>query len=246
MATATRPYLTMVKGKPKMFEYTPASAVTAGDVFVTNGQPCIAHADIAASAMGAVAVEGGIYSGMADGAISVGNRVFWDNTNFKFTLTASGNSHFGFCVAGPTADMVGAGPAADGDTCYAVHSPEGQRRSASTLDPIGYGVGAGGSVTQATSKSTGVTLSKLSGKITMHAANLATLTAVTFTWTNTLIEATDTILFSVSGGQATGGSYFVSAVPAAGSAAVSLVNLTAGTLGEAVVLNFAVIKAPIT
>lgn len=107
---------------------------------------------------------------------------------------------------------------------------------------LGFGTGAGGAVTQATSKATGVTLNTPTGQITLHNANLATLTAVSFTLTNSTIAAKDVIVFSIGGGVTTGGSYYVVATPAAGSAVVSLVNLTAGTLGEAVVLNYAVIK----
>lgn len=98
-------------------------------------------------------------------------------------------------------------------------------------------VGNGGSVTQATNKATGVTLSKSTGLITMHAANLATLTVATFTLTNTLAKATDQFIIQhVSGG--TPGAYTVTAFPAAGTVAISLMNVTAGTLGEAVVLRF--------
>jgi hypothetical protein len=38
---------------------------------------------------------------------------------------AVGNVHFGILVAGPTNDLAGAGPAADGDDCYVLHCPEG-------------------------------------------------------------------------------------------------------------------------
>lgn len=97
--------------------------------------------------------------------------------------------------------------------------------------------GNGGSVTQITSKSTGVTLNTGTGLITMHAANLATLTVVSFTLTNSEITATDFIgIQHQSGG--TVGSYIVTATPAAGSAAIVVTNITAGTLGEAIVLRF--------
>src|ERR1019366_8112933 len=70
-----------------------------------------------------VSVMDGIYTCMADGAISPGNDVFWDATNKKVTLTASGNKHFGKCVAGPAGGLEGVGPAADGDTAYVLHCP---------------------------------------------------------------------------------------------------------------------------
>jgi hypothetical protein len=43
---------------------------------------------------------------------------------------------------------------------------------------VGYQTGDGGSVTQATDKTTGVTLSKPSGKVTMHNAALNAATIV--------------------------------------------------------------------
>src|SRR5262249_33804889 len=61
---------------------------------------------------------------------------------------------------------------------------------------IGYqtGAGAGGTVTQATSKSTGVTLNKITGAITMNAAALAAATSVTFTVTDSSVAATDAVV----------------------------------------------------
>ena len=107
---------------------------------------------------------------------------------------------------------------------------------------FGFATGSGGSVAQATSKSTGVTLSKPTGDITMNAASLAASTAVAFTLTNTLIAATDQIVVThASGG--TAGAYAITAQPAAGSATVTVRNLTAGALAEAIVLRVVVIKA---
>jgi hypothetical protein len=45
-------------------------------------------------------------------------------------------------------------------------------KSTSATAGVGYGTGAGGAVTQATSKSTGVTLDKVCGEITMNNATL--------------------------------------------------------------------------
>jgi hypothetical protein len=108
--------------------------------------------------------------------------------------------------------------------------------------PFGYGSGAGGTVTQATNKSTGVTLNTRCGQVTMNAANLATNTAVSFTLTNDQIAATDLIVVNhVSGG--TTGAYLFGARAAAGSATITVRNVTGGDLAEAVVIAFAVIKA---
>ena len=109
-------------------------------------------------------------------------------------------------------------------------------------DKAGYVTGEGGAVTQATSKSTGVTLSKKCGQITMNAAALAADTTVTFTLTNTTIAATDIIVLNhVSGG--TAGSYLLNAQAGSGSASINVGNITSGSWSQAIVIGFAVIKA---
>ena len=106
----------------------------------------------------------------------------------------------------------------------------------------GYTTGSGGTVTQATSKATGVTLSKSTGQITMNNAALASATTASFTLTNTVIEAGDILILNhISAG--TAGSYLLNAQSAAGSASINVRNITAGSLSEAIVIAFAVIKA---
>jgi hypothetical protein len=99
------------------------------------------------------------------------------------------------------------------------------------------------SVTQGTSKSTGVTLNTYSGQITMHNAALAASTSVGFTLTNSVIQAGDVVLVSIGSG-ATAASYFVQADSvSAGACTIHLRNISAGSLGEALVLNFCVMKS---
>lgn len=109
-------------------------------------------------------------------------------------------------------------------------------------EQIGYTAAAQGTVTQATDKSTAVTLNKPAGRITMNAASLATATNATFTLNNSFISANDTVILTISGGQATPGSYNVFANNlSTGSVSISLRNISGGSLSEAVVLNFAII-----
>jgi hypothetical protein len=117
-------------------------------------------------------------------------------------------------------------------------------RSTSASGGVGYATGAGGAETQLTSKSTTVVLDKICGTITMHNATLAHQTPVAFTLTNSAIEATDVVAVCVKSG-GTAGAYLVSAgAVAAGSCSITLFNCqTSGNLSEAVVLQFAVIKA---
>lgn len=113
--------------------------------------------------------------------------------------------------------------------------------SALVNSPIGtgYATGAGGAVTQLISRTTGVTLNTPSGAITMFTAAGAT-TAATFTVTNSIVAATDTIIIN----QKSGTNLYVLAVTAvaAGSFNVTFYT-TGGTASDAPVLNFSVIKA---
>ena len=110
---------------------------------------------------------------------------------------------------------------------------------------IGYSVAAQGAVTQATDKSTGVTLNKSAGRITMNAAALAGGAVASFVLTNNLISANDTIIVCVSSnttGSAAGAYTTYVSYLAAGSALITLRNLTASTsYSEAVIINFTII-----
>jgi hypothetical protein len=109
---------------------------------------------------------------------------------------------------------------------------------------IGYSTAAQTAVTQLTSKSTGVTANTSAGQITMNGASLATVTNVTFTLTNSLLSAKDVIIVNVASANATAGAYncWISSM-LAGSATITLRNITAGALAEAVVINFAIVHA---
>jgi hypothetical protein len=108
----------------------------------------------------------------------------------------------------------------------------------------GWKSGSGGAVTQITSRSTGVTLSKRVGKITTTADSLAAVTGVTFTVTNTLVAATDNIVITKVSGDADT-TVRVESV-AAGSFTVTLFNTHASAADTtALVFNFEVRKGAI-
>lgn len=113
---------------------------------------------------------------------------------------------------------------------------------------LGYAAGAGGTVTQATSKATGVTLNKICGQITTASDLLAAATGVTFTLTNSAIAATDLVDVQVASGASTVGSYQVECTSrASGSCTITIRNTLALTgLSEALVLTFAVKKVVIS
>ena len=109
---------------------------------------------------------------------------------------------------------------------------------------IGYSAAAQGTVTQATDKSTGVTLNKSAGRITMNNAALAGGAAVSFTLTNSSISINDTIIVNVSSnttGSAAGAYTTYVSYLASGSASITLRNLSATSYSEAVIINFAII-----
>ena len=109
-------------------------------------------------------------------------------------------------------------------------------------DKAGYITGEGGAVTQATSKSTAVTLNKKCGTVTLNNAALAADAIVSFTLTNSTIAETDVVVLNhASAG--TAGKYALNAQAAAGSASINVTNISAGSLSEAIVIRFAVIKA---
>jgi hypothetical protein len=105
----------------------------------------------------------------------------------------------------------------------------------------GYGTGAGGTVTQLTSRTTTVVLNKLCGNITMFSAAQAANAIVTFTLTNSFIAATDFLL--VQHISATnGGAWVFSCVCGSGSATISLSNSTNASITSATPLRFTIIK----
>jgi hypothetical protein len=117
-----------------------------------------------------------------------------------------------------------------------------------TTTGLGFYTGAGGTVTQATSKATAFTLNTMCGQITTAADSLAAATPVSATWTNSKIATTDVVIIShKSSGPSTGGtlgaySFNVSCV-VNGTATLTIRNLQPSVfLAEALVLSFVVIK----
>ncbi len=103
---------------------------------------------------------------------------------------------------------------------------------------IGYITGAGGTVTQGTSRTTGVTINKISGAITLVSAAGST-TAATFTVTNSTVAATDTVIVS----QKSGTDRYDLCVTAVAAGSFDITFRTfSGTTTEQPVFNFVVFK----
>lgn len=115
----------------------------------------------------------------------------------------------------------------------------GSLKSSSATGGVGYATGAGGAVTQATSRTTGVTLNKACGAITLVSA-AGSAVFQTFTVTDSAVAATDVIHVS----QKSGTDKYITHVTAvaAGSFDISFAT-TGGTTVEQPVFNFDVIKA---
>lgn len=109
----------------------------------------------------------------------------------------------------------------------------------SSTSGVGYATGAGGTVTQITSRTTGVTLNTPTGNIVLVSA-AGSATPFSFTLTNSKIAAGDTVILSQKSGTDLYDTQAVTAV-AAGSCQITLAN-SSGTTTEQPVFNFAVIK----
>lgn len=102
---------------------------------------------------------------------------------------------------------------------------------------VGYATGAGGTVTQGTSRTTGVTINKRCGAITMFSA-AGSATAASFTVTNSTVGANDVIILN----QASGTNLYDLLVTAVTAGSFNITFLTTGgTATDAPVINFAVI-----
>ena len=116
-------------------------------------------------------------------------------------------------------------------------------KSTSSSAGIGYATGAGGTVTQLTSKTTAVTLDKICGDITMHNAALAAGATAKFTVNNSVLDGTEYVMAQHTSGGASG-AYVVEAYnsSAGGLFQINVTNITTGSLSEAIVIRFIALK----
>lgn len=115
---------------------------------------------------------------------------------------------------------------------------------------LGYTTGAGGTVTQLTSRTTGVTLNHITGEIVLVAGTISGHEADEFTLTNSEIGANDVVVACIKFGVAAGTRkyYQIHVVTvAAGSCVISVGNIDNATIPAAgtdsPVVQFAVIKS---
>lgn len=125
-------------------------------------------------------------------------------------------------------------------------NPLGDLILTSGTGALGYGTGAGGTVTQLTNKYTAVTLNKPSGKITMNNDALAAGASVFFAVNNSLVTISDHIVLTM-GGSTTNTNYIVFPTfsISSGMFYIMVKNISAGSLSEALEINFSIIKGAI-
>lgn len=118
------------------------------------------------------------------------------------------------------------------------------------ISAFGFGMekGSGGSVTQITSATTGVTLNHRAGNITTVAENISAEGSVKFTVTNDTVGANDVVLVTLASGS-NGGNTSVNVVAVAEGSfdiRISNNNAAAGTAETGtLVINFVVVRSVI-
>lgn len=113
--------------------------------------------------------------------------------------------------------------------------------------PLGR-VTAPANVVQATSKSTAVTMNRSPGQVTMNGAALAGGATVSFVVNNSAVGANDCVAANIVGPSGTSGNYSMSAPHVAsggGAFRLFVTNTSGGSLSDALVISFAVVKAAV-
>lgn len=111
-----------------------------------------------------------------------------------------------------------------------------------TTTGIGYGTGAGSTVTQITSSSTAVTINAVCGQITTVALTTAGAAEEAFVVNNSVVDANDVVVVSTTYAGAGKPIVFVTN-QGAGVFTVNITNVSASALDAVCVINFAVIKS---
>lgn len=154
-------------------------------------------------------------------------------------------------------DLTASGPAILSDTLNVTNAIVGSSsiqagnsiKSTNSSAGVGYGTGAGGSVTQITNRATGVTLNTICGKIQTDTTSLAAGASAEFTVTNSAVALNDVVVVSQQSGSSNvagvAGTTHVHVVTVAASSFILSVDNQSTTTAEtgAIIINFAVIKA---
>lgn len=243
-------------GTPSDGSVTPAKLSTGGPSWDASGNltatgNVITTGQVFSSQLNAGGtVAGGVYtltSNLSNTAGASATKLFWNNNGFSATNASI--SFFSSASTIPNEFRIA--QYANAPMTFYTNGTERLRMSATgeVTAPnsigIGYGLGSGGTVTQATNKNTAVTLNKATGAITMNAAALGANSTASFVLNNTCIGVNDVLIVNIKTGSVINpGSYIMWAgiPPTAGSATIYVRNISAGSLSEAVGINYTVIK----
>jgi hypothetical protein len=164
------------------------------------------------------------------GSLAAANNVYLYASNTDLVIGTSSANAIHFVVNGNALDSMNISSSGTVNVAGNLYAGSG----------IGYATGSGGIVTQSTNRTTGVTLNKPSGQITLFSQAMANTTSNTFVFTNSTISANDFIMFNHwSGG--TIGNYTINCNTGIGIANVTIRSANT-VLAEAPVLQYIIIK----
>lgn len=218
----------------------------ANNVSITGGS--ISGVTFTGTFSGITSIDSGTFttSNTTTGLTLTNNTLSADGTdvNIDISITPKGTGEVNL----PKVDIDGG--AIDGTAIGANAVSTVKGTTILATQQLGYTTGAGGTVTQLTSRTTGVTLNQITGQITLFAGTIAGHEADEFTLTNSEIAADDVVVVCIKSGCAAGTrKYYQTQVVevAAGSCVIAVGNLDNGTIPstgtDTPVLQFAVIKS---
>lgn len=246
---------------------TLGSAIAFGSA--SNARTALGLGTMATQNSGAVAITGGTLSGVtitgsfsgltlvesvtlatsaaAAGVNLNGNTLGADgtDTNIDINITPKGTGEVNITKVDIDSGAI------DGTTVGATTAASVKGTTVEATTSIGYPVGTGGTVTQGTSRTTGVTLNKITGEIVLFAVGIAGHEADEFVLTNSTIAVNDVIMLCIkNGGSLAAGTrkYYVTQINtvAAGSCTISVGNIDNGAIvSESPIIQFLVLKGAI-
>jgi hypothetical protein len=176
-------------------------------------------------------------------AIKADDRIYFDTSSSNGFYATTFNNNYLTYASGLTAFNF----VVNNTSIFQIYSTQvvatTSLKSVSPTGGVGYAAGAGGTVTQATSKSTAVTLNKVTGQITTNNAALGAGGIVAFLVNNSNVVSGDTVTVNYVSGGADGGNYrLIAYAVSGGSFIIQITNQSGGSLSEAIVIGFNIHK----